>query len=404
MMVDSIKNVPIFQTWIDVINMIINGYYVHGNFEYGPYFKVYSYNEIEGHRFRFGGRTSNDFSTKLMLEGHIAYGTKDQRFKYGVGLMYMLNKRPRSSVGLSHKHDIEQLGQSVNAFTESNILSSVLARNPRDKLLIVNEYKGFFEKEWFEGFSNTVYFSHRTIFPNDTLIQFKNQEDSRQWGSLVSAELTLRTRMAYNEKFIWGEFERVSLGSDYPILTVDLIMGFKNIFGSDYEYYKAHISLEHDFNINPLGEFRYRIQAGKIWGTLPFPLLRLHEGNETYAFDPYAFNMMNYYEFVSDNYISLYAEHHFEGLFLNKVPLFRKLKWREVLYGKALVGYLEQDSESLMDFPDTLSGLSRPYYEAGIGIENIFKIIRVDALWRFSYLDHPNVSPFGLRAGLQIIF
>ena len=152
------------------------------------------------------------------------------------------------------------------------------------------------------------------------------------------------------------------------------------------------------------------MQVGKIWGTLPYPLLRLHEGNETYAFDDYSFNMMNYYEFASDKYASFYAEHHFQGFFLNKIPLFRKLKWREVIYVKGLIGSLSDDNKPSITsnnfkFPTSLTvDFDKPYYEGGVGIENIFKIFRVDAVWRFSYLDHSEIQKWGIRAKLQFIF
>jgi hypothetical protein len=155
---------------------------------------------------------------------------------------------------------------------------------------------------------------------------------------------------------------------------------------------------------NPIGYLRYRIIGGKIFGTLPYPLLRLHEGNETYAYDPYAFNMMNYYEFVSDEYLILSGEQHFQGFFLNHIPLLRRLGLREVVTGKLLIGNLSEKNKNVMYFPEGLTSLNKPYSEASIGIENILNLLRIDAMWRFSYLNHPNIEIFGLRAVLQLSF
>ena len=405
-MVDSIKEVPVFKTFVDVVTTFVTGYYVKDNFEYGPYYTFYSFNPIEGNRFKLGGRTSNKFSTDLMLTGHLAYGIKDERLKYGIGFLYMFSKNPRLSVGASYKYDIEQLGKSQNAFLQDNILSSVLAREYNKKLTMVNEFKGFFEKEWYQGFSNKLIIAHRTIFPTEYVpfMHINNSIDTINYSSLVSSEVTLNTRFAYNEKFVSGEFLRTSLGTNYPILNLDLTAGLKDVFNSDYEYYKVHFSVEHQFPLNPFGRFRYLINAGKYFGKTPYTFLQLHEGNETYAFDDYAFNMMNYYEFVSDEYVSLYAEHHFDGFFFNHFPLFRKLKWREVVEGKALIGRLDDKNREVIVFPETLDDLSKPYFEAGIGVENILKIIRIDAMWRLSHLDKPNIPKFGIRAKLQIEF
>ncbi len=402
-MVDSIKEVPVFKNFVDIITMLVGGYYVMNKFKYGPYFKTYSHNPIEGHRFRIGGRTSNNFSEKLRLNGHLAYGTEDKVFKYGLGATFMLNREKRTVVNIYHKYDMEQLGQSANAFTEDNILATVLSRTPNNNLLMVRETKGYFEHEWFLGFSNKLGWSYRQIYPSN-YINFTKESDNKVFNTITNAEVSFTTRLAYNEKFVNGQFERLSFGSEYPILTVEFSKGIKGAISSNYDYYKAHFSIDHYINISPLGYFDYKVEGGKIWGTVPYPLLRLHEGNETYAFDPYAFNMMNFYEFASDEYLSLYVEHHFEGFFLNKVPLLRKLKWREIVYGKGLIGQLSAaNNNQIMDFPVTLTDVRKPYYEAGIGIENIFKILRLDAIWRLSYLDKPNVPKFGIRAKIQII-
>jgi len=113
---------------------------------------------------------------------------------------------------------------------------------------------------------------------------------------------------------------------------------------------------------------------------------------------------MNYYEFVSDEYFIFFAEQHFQGFFLNRIPLLRRLGLREVVTGNFLVGNLNSKHLEVMDFPTGLTSLTKPYYEASLGIENILQLIRVDAMWRFSYLDHPNVKSFGIRVSMQLTF
>lgn len=407
-MVDSVKNIPAFRTYVDIVKTLYLGYYLWGNFELGPYIKTYSYNDVEGHRFRFGGRTSNEFSSKLMLDAHVAYGTKDERYKYGGGYIYMISKNPRRAFGNSYKYDIEQLGQSQNAFSEDHFIASMFRRNPLDKLSMVEEYKGYYEHEWFQGFSNTITLKHRQIEPaGSTTFMFANDLDSNsftQYSSIITSEIEIGTRFAYDEKYLMGEFERVSLGTTYPELEVKYAFGAKGIWDGEYEYNKLQIGISDWYNIGSFGWSKYMLEAGKIWGTLPYPLLKMHSGNETFSFDPYAFNTMNYYEFVSDQYVTLYYTHHFDGFFLNHIPLMRKLKWREVALIKGAVGSLTEANKNYSDFPEPLSGLTKPYFEGAVGIENIFKIFRIDAFWRLSYLDNPDIRKFGFLASFQFSF
>jgi len=320
--------------------------------------------------------------------------------------MYMFNTNPRRTTTVSYFHDIRQLGKSENAFLDDNWLTSVMRRNPNYKLTMVDQFNALYEHEWAPGFSNTFKVNYQTIYPT-TYVPFVNDEsvvDTILGSPLSSAEITLSTHFAYREKYLWGKFERKSLGSLYPTLDLDLTYGPKGVYGSEYEYFRIRLKISDKLETNPIGFLRFRVTAGKIWGTLPYPLLKLHEGNETYAYDPLSFNMMNYYEFVSDEYASVFAEQHFQGFFLNRIPLLRRLHWREVVSCNILYGRLSEKNRSVMVFPEGLSGLSTPYYEAGVGIENIFKLFRVDAMWRFSYLDHPNVSPFSVRATMQLAF
>ncbi|PLX01768.1 MAG: hypothetical protein C0594_12610, partial [Marinilabiliales bacterium] len=155
-MIDSIKDVPLFRTYVDVISTLVTGYFKWGYIEIGPYVKLYSFNNIEGNRLKFGGRTSTKFSEKLFIEGHIAYGTKDQKFKYALGAKYHLSKNPFQQIGLSYKDDLEQLGESPDALQEDNLLGSIFRRENDFKLNHVTEYNAFYEYEWFPGFSNTL--------------------------------------------------------------------------------------------------------------------------------------------------------------------------------------------------------------------------------------------------------
>ncbi len=224
-------------------------------------------------------------------------------------------------------------------------------------------------------------------------------------NNIRESEITLNTRIAFNENTIQGREDKIFLGSKYPVLSVDYTYAPKNTaLMSDYEYHRLQLGYFHVIKMNPLGRLRYYVEAGKIFGTLPFPLLEMHKGNETFWYDDYAFNLMNYYEFISDEWINFWAEYHFEGFFLNKIPLFNKLKFREVVTVKGLVGNISSKNLNFSHIPAVSKEAHTPYLEASVGIENILQILRIDALWRLTYLNEPNISKFGIRAKIQFRF
>lgn len=405
-MVDSLKQVPIFRTFVDLVKMAATGYYEWGNFEIGPYYTFYSYNDVEGHRFRFGGRTSNNFSKTIEFSGHGAYGVKDEEYKYGVGTRIKISRKPRRLLSVSHKKDVEQLGRSTNAFSEDNILSSFLRRSSNNKLTMVEEYKSGIENDWFQGLTSKLIAQKRIMSPLGVLnYQKLNQlNDTIALSNIKTSEVSFYTRFAFREKFIAGEFDRVSLGSKYPTIEGQLTLGIKGALESKYEYQKLEIILKDKIILGTIGYTYWRLEGGKIWGTLPYPLLVLHQGNETYFYDYLSFNLMNYFEFASDEYASVSVYHHFDGYFFNKMPLFRKLKWREVITGRAVIGNLDAKHNQAMLIPNTTFSLNKPYIELSAGIENILKVFRVDALWRLTHLDKPNVANYGIRGSLSINF
>jgi hypothetical protein len=406
-MVDTLQTLPTYKTWMNVIQLLGTGYKVQGNFEYGPYYNMFSYNTVEGNRFRFGGRTSNRFSKWYELNGYGAFGSKDEKFKYSIGFRAFVSKRPRIMVAMNYKNDNEVLGQSQNGFTTDNILASALRIRPLGNLTNVKQTMASLDYWWFSGFNTKLSIYNRQITPlGDFKYEYqKTSLKTEQLSFITTTDIRLLVRFAYNEKYIDGAFTRVSLPTRYPIITAQYTAGVKNLFKSDYRYHKLYFNLDHRVRVAPFGYFDYMLEYGKIFGQLPYPLLELHGGNETYTFDYYAYNAMNYYEFVSDEWASLTLSHHFDGFFLNKIPVMRKLKWREVVGGKALIGKVDSKNRTLLNFPTNLFDLSNgPYYEASVGIENIFKIIRFDGVWRLSYLDNPRVTPFSIRFSLQFNF
>ncbi len=409
-MVDSVKNLPVFKTYVDVIYGITTGYLSWGKFEIGPYFKLYSFNKVEGSRVRLGARTANSLSKKIQLEGYVAYGFTDMTFKYGGDLLYMFSKAPRRDFSASFQYDVEQLGLSPTAFSSDNILSSIFHRGPNDKLTLVRDYHLAYEHEWFPGLINTLNLQHREMFPlgSTLFILYPHSPHPDSISSIFTSEINLQTRISFQERYLTNEFYRYTISSNYPAFLISYSYGFPNTFNSDYEYHKLVLGMKHSFNVGMIGWSKYIIEAGRIWGTLPYNLLRIHDGNQTFFFDEFSSNLMNYYEFVSDQYVSAYFTHHFDGLLFNHIPLLRKLKWREVVYIKTVFGTLSDKNKNYSAFPDQLRSFNDiPYWETGAGIENILNFIRVDAIWRLNHL-HDNIPvrtpSFGIFVSMNFSF
>ena len=408
-MIDTIKTLPIYRTWVDVLTIFVSGYKGLNNFEIGPYFNLVSYNKIEGTRVRFGGRTSSKFSRWYELQGYVAYGFKDEKFKYSIGFKTFISKKPhRQLVGLNYKSDYEILGQSQNGFSQDNIFASLFRTSPLTNLTRVDNTTAWYEREWLDGLTTKISLVGRTITPliANSYKYYKNDGSITTKENIRNTEVRLNVRFAFREKFISGDFNRISLGTKWPAIQLSYSKSLQNAFQGEYDYQKVVLNLNDRVRlVSILGYTDYTLEAGKIFGTLPYPLMELHGGNETYVYDYMAYNMMKYYEFASDQYASIGVFHHFEGILFNKIPLIKKLKWREVVTCKALWGTVNDKNKKVIIFPTTLSALgNEPYVEVSAGIENIFKVFRIDALWRSTYLRPRAIDNFGVKVGFQLAF
>ena len=410
-MVDSLKNNPVFTTYIDVVNFLIQGYQKVGPIEIGPVFTFLSFNQVEGLRPKFGLRTGSDISKDFILEGYGAYGFRDEEWKYMIGGKYMLSRNPRQIIGAYFSRELDLVGQVPVFFPRDHWVQFFTLRNPQDRLMFNRQLRIFTEREWFTGFTTTLEFRRQELEPRgawdfEQALRFDDRLDAVvRVPGITATEISIGTRFAYRETFVSGDFERVSLGSKYPVVSARFDLGVSGLFDGQYDYRRLTVNVSDKIRLGPLGNISLRAEAGKTWGNIPYPLQFIHAGNQTIFYNSEAFNSMNFFEFVSDRYASLRAEYHMEGLLLNKIPLLQKLKWREVVGLNAVYGTLDRNNSNEFILPDrTFSLEEKPFAEAYIGVENIFRFVRLDAIWRLSYRDNPNVRNFGLLIGFQIQF
>jgi hypothetical protein len=411
-MIDSIKNIPVVKTYVEIFNILVNGYKTVGKVDIGPYLFSYAYNNIEGNRFRLGFRTNEHFSRHWVLKGYGAYGTRDGRFKYSGEINYIASRKYWTVFGLRRTYDLERLGATLNDIGNSNQIFQAAVRfgNYR-RAYFQTENMAFVERELRKGFTQTIRFRNFKFRPEYVVGQFAYHTDpdqsdaSRVNDRFTSSELVFESRFAKDEKFLQKGNQRISLGTTkWPVLMFRYTMGLQGVLGSNFQYHKFQFYYNHSFRLGVLGRTHYKFGLGYIPTTLPYPLLGVHLGNQSpFHIEP-AFNIMNFYEFISDRYASAGFTHRFEGLFFDRIPLVKKLKLRFLVTGNALVGSLRQANVDIIPAeyqgmpvprPNALGRI--PYLEVGYGIENIFRFIRVDFLHRLTYRNNPEATNFGVR-------
>lgn len=410
--IDTLKTVKAYKTYVDIISMVLTGYYPIGPIELGPIVSLASVNKLEGWRFGFGIRTNEKMSKWIQTEGHIAYGLKDKRVKGDIGIRALVGKSPRQVINASYAHDVSELSKTSDLLSSDNILSIIInRRKPQVRLLYYDEAKLGYNIEYKQGFSTGVALQYRRI--EQGLVPFKflytNKESVIDTNNtLTQTELVWNARFAIGEKFInKNSLFRSSINtSKVPVISLEYVYGFKNLFKSQFNYHKLTVTYEQIIPVRTIGRFEMKVQAGKIFGKVPFLLAEVHDGNQTFAYSNTAFNVMNDYEFYSDQYLQWNFSHHFDGFFLNRIPGIRKLKLREVIHTRGIWGNVSSKNLEMNQLnTHFINQLGKvPYIEVGFGIENILKFIRYDVMWRVTHRDNPKAYNWMMTFGFEFNF
>ncbi len=408
-MADSLLNMPEFESYSEWLSFIGTGYRFVGNYEIGPWMNWISGNNYEGLRLRFDLGTNYHFNKNIYLSTYVAYGTKDKKLKGKFESLFMLGKDPRSSIRLLYKNDLDYGQTYYDEVGYDNVFALAARKNQVPiKLISIEEQKIEYFKEWRTGLSLTSSL-HRKIFnPIKDLPRKQDFPSSAIPGNFNDFQFNLRLRFAYLERFLQDDFFRTSLGSDYPVLELNYTKGIKGILNSGYSYSKATFSISDYLKIPPIGTIYYGAYAGKLWGTLPYMLLNIAPGNEIYYYNKYAFNLMNRYEYIFDEYGGFNIEHNIGRGIFRLLPQNKKLKLRQFWNAKILWGSLSESNTALNlnnNFPFTsLNG--RTYMELGTGVDNILRFFRVDLVWRIAPRPLPieQYKKFGIFGSFRFSF
>ena len=412
-MVDSLNTLPFFNFLKNGLYLATTGYFPVNKLEIGDAFALFSFNKVETFRLGVALRTSNKFSKRLELGGRLAYGFGDKRFKYGARIRYNITPKKRGMLSFYYNYDLEQIGQSPTAAAVGSTFGTLFRTGPLNKLTFVEKFGVNLEKDFrkdiilYGGFEWKEYTAiglanyHRpnpTTGIDDTITRIQ------------TTEFTARFRWAKDEEFISGTFDRKTLRTKYPIFSIQAIFGVKDLFGADYNYQKVDIFIQQNVHIGALGRIVYGVNVGKIFGKAAYPFLKVHAGNQSIWLMDNAFNKMSFFEFISDQYIEAKLENHWDGFFLDRIlPFNKNMKLRLVTGARLAYGTISPKHGDLIRIPTfTKQFANTPYMEVSMGIENIFKLIRVDVFWRLSHLapgvQVGDIEAFGIRAKYVINF
>jgi hypothetical protein len=409
-MVDTLVNLPAFKRTRELLYFLTVGYKNIGNFEIGPWYNWVSYNALEGFRTRFDLGTNKHFSKQWFLHAYGAYGFTDQRWKYKMDVMHLINKNPRSYIMASYKKDID-FGQTYyDEISQDNIFALAIRKTGVPiKFIMIDEKRVEFYKQTKSGFSATLTGIHKGFEPLRNLPPV-NASNGGKVDEVNTAEVSLRLRYAFLERFLESTFNRISLGSDYPIVELKYTKGLSGVFSSGFDYSRISAGVSHYKKIPPFGSIYYNVFAGKTFGTLPYMLLDIAPGNEIYYYNKYAFNLMNRYEFVHDRYAGINFEHNIGNGLFRFIPLMKKLKFRQFYSARALWGGLS-DANTAFNTPpgspfpfQSLNGST--YLEVGTGVDNILKFFRFDFVWRLAPTPLPveKSKKFGVFGSFRLAF
>ena len=418
-MVNDMKQDRKFSKVLNVGGIIFSSYLSLGGFDLGPVSTLVSHNDIEGFRFRVGGKTNARFNPNLFFDGFAAYGTKDERFKYKAEASYSFNKKklyqwefPMNLLTISYEDNIETPGQFFQYGNADRFFMSFY-RGTAKQMVYHKTFNVTYTKEFENGFSIKPSFTHKEESPTGSLVYANSLGNITK---LTSSLAGLTLRYAPNERYYQIQQNRYQLNHTNPIISLSYTYGMDDFWNSDYEFHRLDFSIDKRCWFSTFGFADISVKAGKVWNNVPFPFLIIHRANQSYEFQHSAYNMMNYMEFVSDVYAATDISYSPNGLIFNRIPLIKKLKWREFFTFKALWGRLSDgntpaNNPELFYFPinnkgeQTMYSLnSEPYMEAGFAIDNIFKFLRLDFVRRISYLNHPDVSKWGVRFSLRFVF
>jgi len=418
-MLDTLKTVKKFKRLYNLGSILASGYIEFNELplDYGPVFSTFGFNEVEGIRLRTGGRTYFGPNDLWRLEGFLAYGFKDDKFKYGISGKWLLDKKSRLIISGGNRRDVEQTGASLTTSTDvlgrSLASSSVVGTGANDKLTSINLTSLAIEAEPWQNVVFRLGGNYRTLESASPTFSLDYNTPTGVASEIKQYETNVSVSYFPGRKMTGFGVERRIANDYFARLFAQVTRGDKNILNSDFDYTKVQLSYTQPWQMGGFGRLFTTIEAGKTFGEVPLGLLSVIPGNQTYFSIYNTFSHPDFYEFVSDTYASFHFEHNFNGRLFSRIPFLRKLNLREIISVRGVIGNISDENLALSNVPSNPNNLqlvapsNEPYYEYSLGIGNIFKVFRIDFNFRGNYKDkviYPDARKFGVTGSFGFYF
>ncbi|MBQ0029559.1 MAG: carboxypeptidase-like regulatory domain-containing protein [Bacteroidales bacterium] len=409
-----------------LIRTAIEGYMTigkHGYFDYGRVMSTYSRNDLEGHRFRIGGRTTPALNDRLFFDGFLAYGTKDEQFKYSGELEYSFRDKkfskmdfPRHSISVNYTYDWDIPSERFLGEYNSSFVHS-FKREKITQFAYVRSQKASYLNEKGNGFSYGFSLKHQEEKPAGDFDHYVSNATQSQIPSIELSTFGIELSYKPGVRYYQNKSTRYIMNKQIPQFSLSHQTAFDNVLGSQFDYNKTEATYRQRFDITPLGHFNVAVKGGKIWNQVPYPTLFIPAANLSYIISEETFWLMNNMEFLTDQYASLDVCYNMDGFLLGRIPGLRRLHWKEVFRFKAMYGGLTDkndpaknlDNDDLFVFPVNKKGITTsyemdgaPYMEVGVGLHNIFKLFKFEVVRRLNYLDNYDASKWGFCVGMGL--
>lgn len=393
----------------------------------GPINTMVSTNFIDGMRTRLSAQTTANLNPHLFVSGYYARGWDSRKNYYKGQVTYSFNKKeympwefPKRTLTFTSTYDVCSPSDKFMPTDKDNVFTSFKWTDV-DKMMFYNRQELAFEYEQDWGFKTTVklkteeneacgklYFTPLSLYDAEP--------PALEHGKIRTTEASIELRYAPGETYVNTKQRRLKINYDPPVFTLSHTVGVKGVLGGDYNYNFTEANVYKRFWLNSWGKLDVTLKGGIQWNKVPFPLLIMPAANLSYIVEDETFNMINNMEFLNDRYASLDVSWDLNGKIFNRIPLIKKLKWREWLGVKVLWGTLTDKNNPtlaanagdplLMQFPEGSYVMDphRPYIELIAGIHNIFKIFHVQFVHRLNYNGLPTAKKNGVRLMMRFTF